>query len=196
MLDPSLYDGKDLLTRVAAGDESAFKILFDLYKERFYAVALKMTRSDEVAEDIVQDVFMNIWNKRAGNLVNIENPSSYFFTAVYRRVYHHYRKIALEKKLLSIAPPANEWVNTTEEMVLAHESSELISAAIDKLPPKQQLVYKLCKQEGRSREDVAHQLHISPNTVKNHLADALKFIRTSFRNSSYSFLLLFWFLKK
>lgn len=195
MPDYSLYDEKALLMEIAAGDERAFKKLFDLYKKRFYSVALKMTQSDDIAEDIVQDVFMNIWNKRE-SLVNVDNPSSYFFTAVYRRVYHHYRKIALEKKLLSVAPLPKESVNTTEEMVLAHESGELISQAIHKLPPQQQLVFKLCKQEGKSREDVARQLHISPNTVKNHLADALKYIRTFLLNSTYTLLILFWFSKK
>ena len=184
MPDCSLYDEKDLLAEIATGDERAFRKLFDLYKERFYSVALKMTRSDEVAEDIVQDVFMAIWNKRAG-LVNVDNPSSYFFTAVYRRVYHHYRKVALERKLLQVIPPVKESVNTTDEMVLAHESSELISQSIAKLPPQQQLVFKLSKQEGLSREDVAQQLHISPNTVKNHLADALKFIRAFFETLTY-----------
>jgi RNA polymerase sigma-70 factor (ECF subfamily) len=191
----SLYDEKALLAEIAAGDERAFKNLFDLYKERFYAVVLKMTWSDEVAEDIVQDVFMNIWNKRE-RLVDIDNPSSYFFTAVYRRIYHHYRKIAQEKKLLQVAPPVKESVNTTEDMVLAHESDELISQAISKLPPQQQLVFKLTKQEGLSRDYVARELHISPNTVKNHLADALKFIRTFLRNSNPAFLIILWLFKE
>lgn len=181
MPDYSLYDEKSLLVEIAAGNEQAFRKLFDLYKERFYAVVLKMTRSDEVAEDIVQDVFMAIWKKRE-SLADVDNPSSYFFTAVYRRVYHHYRKAALEKKLLQAAQPTGESVNTTDEMVLARESDQLISRAVAKLPPQQQLVFKLTKQEGLSREDVAQQLHISPNTVKNHLADALKFIRTFLSN--------------
>ena len=195
MADCSRYDEKALLLEIAAGDERAFRKLFDLYKERFYAVVLKMTRSDEVAEDIVQDVFMNIWSKRE-SLVDVDNPASYFFTAVYRRVYHHYRKVALEKKLFQVVPPKEESVNTTEEMVLAHESKNLISEAISKLPPQQQLVFKLSKQEGLSREDVAHQLHISPNTVKNHLTDAIKFIRVFLNNSTLTFLIIFWFLKK
>ena len=196
MPDYSLYDDeKALLLEVAKGDEQAFRKLFDLYKERFYAVVLKMTRSDEVAQDIVQDVFMNIWSKRE-SLGDVLNPSSYFFTAVYRRVYHHYRKIALEKKLLQAMPDIKESANTTDEMVLAHESSELISQAIAKLPPQQQLIFKLLRQEGLSREDVAQQLKISPNTVKNHLADALKFIRTFLGNPTFTFLILFWFLKK
>ncbi|HEY5371951.1 MAG TPA: RNA polymerase sigma-70 factor [Hanamia sp.] len=195
MLDCSRYDEKVLLAEIAIGDERAFRKLFDLYKERFYAVALKMTNSDEVAEDIVQDIFMNLWNKRK-SLVNIDNPSSYFFTAVYRRVYHHYRKIALEKKLLQVSPPAKEAVNTTDEMVLAHESENLIYKALEKLPPQQQLVFKLSKLEGLSREDVASQLQISPNTVKNHLATAIKFIRVYLRNSTFTFVILFGFFKK
>jgi RNA polymerase sigma-70 factor (ECF subfamily) len=193
--DYSLYDEKALLVKIAEGDEPAFRRLFDLYKERFYAVVLKMTRSEEVAEDIVQDVFMNIWSKRE-SLVNVDNPSSYFFTAVYRRVYHHYRKVALEKKLLQVVPPIKEWVNSTEEMVLAHESKNLITEAVEKLSPRQRLVFKLSKQEGLSREDVARQLHISPNTVRNQLADAIKFIHTFLRDSAFIFLILFWFFKK
>ena len=195
MPDYSQYDEKALLAEIAAGDERTFNKLFNLYKERFYAVALKMTRSDEVAEDIVQDVFMNIWSKRE-SLVDVDNPTSYFFTAVYRRVYHYYRKIALEKKLFQAGPPKEESVNTTEEMVLAHESKNLISEAIAQLPPQQQLVFKLSKQEGFSREDVAHQLHISPNTVKNHLSDATKFIRVFLHNSTLTFLIIFRFLQK
>ena len=189
------YNEKELLQEIAIGNERAFRTLFHIYKERFYSVALKMTRSDEEAKDIVQDVFMNIWTKRE-SLVHINNPSSYFFTAVYRRVYHHYRKVALERKLSQIIPSEKNSINTTDEMILAHESSELISQAIDKLPPRQQLVFKLSKHEGLSREDIASQLHISPNTVKNHLTDALKFIHTFLRNSALAFSILFWFFKE
>ena len=195
MPDCPRYDEKALLVEIAAGDEAAFRKLFSLYKERFYSVVFKMTRSDEVAEDIVQDVFMNIWRKRE-ILVDIDNPSSYFFTAVYRRVYHHYRKVALEKKLLQVMPPTKESVNTTEEMVMAHESKNLISLAIAKLPPQQQLVFKLSKQEGLSREDVATQLHISPNTVKNQLSSAIKFIRAFLGKSTFTSMVILWFFKK
>jgi RNA polymerase sigma-70 factor (family 1) len=192
--DDSSYDEKKLLARIAAGDEKAFRKLFDLFKVRFYAVALKMTRSDEVAQDIVQDVFMNIWSKREV-LPDVDNLSSYLFTAVYRRIYRHFRKIALERKLLQTLA-VNEYVNTNDEMVLARESRDLISQAIAKLPPQQQLVFKLVKQEGLSRADIAQQLQISPNTVKNHLTDALKFIRAFLHNSTLAFVILFWLLEK
>ena len=193
--DCSSYDEKALLIEIAAGDDRAFEKLYDLYKERFYSLALKMTGSDEVAQDIVQDVFLSIWNRREC-LAEVDHPSSYFFTVVYRRIYQHYRLIALEKKLSQVVPFVNKPVNTTDEMVLARESDDLISRAVAKLPPRQRLVFKLTKQEGLSREDVARRLHVSPHTVKNQLADALKFIRAFLRNANFTFLIIFWLFKK
>ncbi len=195
MPDCSQYDDKSLLLEIAAGDERAFRKLFELYKERFYSVALKMTRSNEVAEDIVQDVFMYIWSKRE-NIIAIENPSSYFFTCVYRKVYQYYRKIALEKKLLENISSQNEFINTTDKRVLDRENKHLISQAVAKLPPKQQLVFKLSKWEELSREEIARQLQISPHTVKNHLTDAIKFIRTFLRDSTLTLLVIYSFFKK
>jgi len=189
------YDEKVLLSEIAAGSELAFRKLFDLYKERFYAVVFKMTNSHEVTQDIVQDVFMNIWAKRE-SLADVDNPSSYFFTAVYRRVYRYYRKIALEKRILLQQAPDGESANSTEEMILAHESNKRISEAVAKLPMQQQLVFMLSRQEEFSREDVARQLHISPNTVKNHLAKAITFLRSFLRDSALIFLLSSWFFKK
>jgi len=104
--------------------------------------------------------------------------------------------MALEKKLLQGVPSNKESVNTTEEMIWAHESENLVSQAIAKLPPQQQMVFKLSKQEGLSREDIACQLHISPNTVKNHLSNAIKFIQIFLRNSALTFLMIYWLLKK
>ena len=170
----SQYDERELLAEIASGNEKAFRKLFDSYKERFYAVAFKMTRSDEAAEDIVQDVFMNIWKNRE-HLLKVDHPSSYFFTAVYRKVYHHYRRLASERKFLQSASAVKETENTTDEMVLAHEYKEWVSQAITRLPPQQQLVFRLSKEEGMNREDIARQLEISPNTVKNHLSNALVF---------------------
>lgn len=195
MSDYSQYDEKSLLREIALGKEQAFRELFDRYKERFYATVLKMTGSDDVTKDIVQDVFLKIWVNRE-SLRNIENSPAYFFTVVYRRIYQHYRKVALDRKCLRVASPVKESVNTTEEMLLARESRSLIAKAVAKLPPQQQLIFKLSKLEGMSREDVARQLNISPNTVRNHLADAVKTIRVFLQSSGLIFFVMFWVLKK
>lgn len=191
MQRPPIYDEKELLTLISRGEGSAFRTLYELYKERFYALALKMTQSDDVAKDIVQEIFLNIWKKRE-SLADVDNPSSYLFTAVYRRVYQHYRKLAIERKYQQSVQNLESVENTTEEMVLTHENSNLLSMAVSQLPPQQQMVFRLSKEEGYSREDVARYLNISPNTVKNHLAKALKFVHTYLKSFATIFLFMFW----
>jgi RNA polymerase sigma-70 factor (ECF subfamily) len=173
----ALYDQKQLFIQLAAGDEAAFRALFDLYRSRFYAVALKMTRSEYIAEEIVQEVFVLLWAKRT-QLTTIEKPSTYLFTIVYNSIYAHFKKIALEKKAHQALSEQLTDLESPLEIILQNkENEQLLQRAIEQLPPQQQLVYKLSKQEGLSREEIAERLQISPNTVKNHLQEAIKFLR-------------------
>lgn len=183
------YSEKELLLRIAESDEKAFRVFFDRYKDRFYAVGLKMTRSDEVAQEMVQDIFLKIWQNRT-SLSEIDRPETYFFTVLYRQVYRHYKKLALDSKLLTFLAESPHFQNVTDETVLAHESKRLIDEAIRKLPRQQQIVFRLSRQDGLSREQIAEQLHISPNTVRNHLADAIRFIRSYFNQASLIYALL------
>ena len=171
------------------GDEKSFLILFDLYKDRFYAVAYKMTRTAETAREMVQEVFLKIWKNRE-TLPSISNPESYFFTMLYRQVYRHYKKLALERKLLSLIAESPAFRDITDETLLARESERLINEAVARLPRQQQLVFRLSKQDGMSREQVAEILQISPNTVKNHMAEAMKYIRTYLKHAAMLYLLL------
>jgi len=189
-----IYDEKALLSSIAAGDEKAFRIFFDLYKERFYSVVLKMTHSDFAAEEIVQEVFVGIWKNRSA-LTNIDNPSTYFFTAVYRKVYSYSKKLALDRKLMQVMAEADQFKNITDETILGRERERLINEAIVKLPPQMQLVFRLSKQEGLSREQIAEKLKISPHTVRNHLLDAMNSIRSSLGNTALSAFYLFSLFK-
>lgn len=173
----SRYDDKTLFALISRGDEVAFRELYQRYKERVYGVSLKMTHSGEIASDIVQDVFLSIWKNRE-RLLLVDNPSSYLFTATYRNVYQHFRKVALERKIHIIAEKKVQTGNITEDTVIEHESRNLLSVAISQLPPQQKMVFKLSREEGYSREEVAEYLNISPNTVRNHLAKAVKFVQT------------------
>lgn len=185
------YNLKHLLHRVAQDDEDAFKVIFDAYKERFYAVALKMTRSHAIAEEIVQETFIKIWQKRF-SLGDIENADAYFFTAIYRRIYNYYKKLALEQKLLDHIATLPASKNITDETVLAWESERFINDAIKSLPAQQQLVFRLSKQDGLSREQIAEKLQISPNTVRNHLAAAIQSIKAHLNGAAITWSLLLW----
>lgn len=187
------YNITELLGQVAEGNEKAFHILFDEYKDRFYSVVLKMTRSDDIAQEMVQDLFLKIWKNRA-SLVDITNPDSYFFTVLYRQVFSHYKKLALERKLLRLIAESPAFQNITDETLLARESERLINEAIARLPQQQQLVFRLSKQDGLTRDQVAEKLKISSNTVRNHMADAIKSIRLYLKHAALINLFIFFFL--
>jgi len=189
-----IFQEKELLQRIAQGDEKAFRTIFDQYKDQFYAAALKMTRSTDVAEEIVQEVFVALWMQRSA-LAVVEYPSSYLFTIVYNNINKHFKKLALEKRIRqSVSERAPDSECITENELIEKENRQLLTHIIQQLPPQQQLVYELSKQEGLSRDEIADRLHISPNTVKNHLLKALKYIRLHFTEAL--FLLLYFLFNK
>lgn len=165
------------LKELANNDENAFRLIFDHYKLPFYATAFKMTHSAEIAEDIVQEVFVTIWVKR--NLIaSSKKPQAYLFTILHNCIYYHFRKIAKERKLkLRLEQEGDISENNIESRLLEQENRAILDNAINQLPPKQKLIYKLAKQEGLSREEISQRLNISPNTVRNHLSAAVEYLR-------------------
>jgi RNA polymerase sigma factor (sigma-70 family) len=149
-----------------------------------------MTGSKPVAEEIVQDIFLHVWLNRTG-LTKIENPDNYFFTVVHRKVYKYFKKMSIEHNVRKMLSESSLVDNTTDEMVLSRESKRLVDEAVAKLPPQQQLVFRRSKQDGLSREQIAEELHLSPHTVRNHLADAIRSIRAYISHATLLYLLLF-----
>lgn len=186
-----LYTTADLLERIANGDEGAFRLLFDQYSARFYALARRMSNSPDVADEMVQEIFLKIWVNRA-TLPSINNPESYFFTILYRQLFKHFKKLALERKLLRLIAESPSFQEITDETILLQESERLVNEAVAKLPTQQQLVFRLSKQDGLSREQIAAELKISPNTVRNHLADAMKSIRIYLQRAAIVYFLFYF----
>lgn len=183
-------DNRYLLSEIAEGHEPAFEKLFYLYKDRFFATALKMTRSGLIAEEIVQEIFMDIWHKRE-LLDRVENADAYLFSLVYHKIYRFYKQLSREKLSQQNAiSEADNFEYTTDNMIFAAENARLINNAIEKLPQKQQLIFRLSRLQGYSREEIAYKLNISPNTVRNHLTEALKSMKKHLDNSLPLFLLV------
>jgi len=183
MLQQLPNDNKALFLQIAEGDKSAYRAIFDTYKASFYSAAFKMTRSAYLAEEIVQEVFILLWTKRV-QVATADKPSAYLLTILYNCIYGHFKKIAAEKnmKQLLLQNSSGPEEQSMEVILQAKENEQLLKAIIEQLPPQQQLVYKLSKQEGMSRIEIAGHLHISPNSVRNHLHDAVKSIRLYFKD--------------
>lgn len=173
-----LKNEKELLAKIALGDQRAFTELFDAYYTVLGAYVLKLTKSLDVSEEIVQDTFVTIWLKRA-DLTQIHNFSNYLFILCRNRTMDFLRKqgkerlakAELESRLLKEF--AEEDLENPSEMYRA-----LIDKAVDKLPAQAQRVYILSRYERLKHEEIAAQLGISPETVKKHIQYAVSFIKS------------------
>ena len=180
MQDRSLH--KEWFRQIAGGDETAFRNLFDTYWEHLYSVALMLTKSEALAEDIVQEIFLKIWNKRT-ELPEVEKPDSYLFIIARNHIYNVLKQQQREEQY---SKHIFDWFEgakqNPESELLFKESAELLSKAVANLSTQQRAVYKLAREQGLSYHEVAAQLNISTNTVKNHLSIALKYIREYLRH--------------
>lgn len=172
-----MYNEEEIIALVIQGDEAAFAILFEHYRDKVYSIAYKLTHSTTVAEDVVEDVFLKIWLKR-NNLETIQNFGAYLFTITRNDVYK-ILKITAKNYKVSEFTDLNQLTakNDTEDYLMDKEYCSLLQKAIDRLPDQQKQVYHLIKERDMKREAVADILQIQPETVKFHLAQAMKNIR-------------------
>ncbi|MEO6290979.1 MAG: sigma-70 family RNA polymerase sigma factor [Ginsengibacter sp.] len=174
MSDLTLHNENQLLGLIATGDEIAFAQIFEYYRDRIYSVAFKLTKSNVIAEEIVQDVFLKIWKKRA-DLIEIQNFSAYLFVVTRNHVYKILKRIA-SNYTTSLLTDEDIPAPTTD-LIIEKEYKLVLQQAISRLPGQQKLVYYLVKDQGLKRTEVAEQLRIQPETVKFYLAEAMKNIR-------------------
>ena len=176
----------------------SFNCLFDSYKNRVYGYVLAIAHSPYAAEEITQEIFIKIWLCR-DLLDEVENLDGYIFTIARNRTLNYLRKAAYDTRLLrelqelarpELTRPQN---NNVEERALVMEYDQLLRDALSELSPQRRLVFQLSRDGGMNHEEIAAQLHLSRNTVKNHMVEALRFIR-SYLGQHGSVLVLIFFL--
>lgn len=184
------YDEKELLVQLKQDSESAFEELYKLYSARLFGNLLKLVKSEIDAQEILQDVFIKIWDNRQ-QIDTDKSFRSYLFKIAENKVYDLFRKISRDKKreeaLLSIA--TSEYVHI-EETILNKESTALLNKAIESLPPQRQQIFRLCKLEGKSYKEVSETLGISVSTISDHIVKATKSIRSYFEENEHTLLTL------
>ncbi|OEK08954.1 RNA polymerase sigma-70 factor [Flavivirga aquatica] len=180
---------KDAINFLRKGDKTAFKYLFELFYERLVAYIITYTNDKMLAEDIVQQVFVNLWNGRA-KLNDIKNPKGYLYSMVYN-LFIDSRKH--EKK-------ANKLLDTIYENALRERIKEdnriidlrikKMNVAIETLPPKCKKILKMNKMQGYKYKEIAQILGISIKTVENQMGLAYKKIRKAFDKNPLILLLI------
>jgi RNA polymerase sigma-70 factor (family 1) len=183
-------DCRAFFEAIAVEDEMAFERFFERYRVRVYALAYKWTKSAFAAEEITQDVFISVWTGRK-NLAAVKAPETYFYTIIYNKINRHLRKEANKARILRLSLwAANKSSNETEETVYANDGERFINKALEHLSPRKRLIYQLSRKEGKSNDEIAATLRLSPHTVKSHLMYVLKFIRNYMKDNILSILWL------
>ena len=168
---------KDLVKLLTEGDEVAFEKLYRLYGERLLAYLIKLLKLEDIACEVLQEVFIKVWHNRQHIDVK-QSFRPYLFRIAENCAYDFFRKVARDKKLQEeLIRNACKDYSPVEEDLLTKEKSYLLQEAIDALPPKRREVFQLVKIEQRSYEEVSHMLHVSVSTVNDHIVKATKSIR-------------------
>ncbi len=171
----------EVIKRLQDGDKKAFDRIYWQYSHKIYLNALKLTKDGNIAEDIVQEVFITLWEKR----LSID-PSRPLLNWIFVISYH--RSIDCLKRSLKTAlafdgvfPDIHP--SDPDELSPREKQWMLIESAIKNLSPQKRKVFELCKLEGKTYVDAAKQLQISKHTVKEYLSAAMKnvkeFVQTS-----------------
>ena len=183
----TLVDERELLAEIAGGDKRSFEYLFKLHHKSMFSFSKRVTRSEELAKEVVQDIFLRIWLNRE-KLVEIENLGAYLNTLVRNECFKTLRKLNQEFKSNEVYKTRHsESDYSTEREIDYRETESILNSAIATLSPQQKAVYVLCHQEGLKYEEAASQLGLSAQTVHSYMKDALRKIRSHFKSHAIEY---------
>lgn len=176
-MHPERDDDALLLRRLAAGDEEAFNRLFERHRGKLYDYLVKVTRSAEISEEIVTDVFVKLWIGKE-LVTEIRQLDAFLHTVAYHKALDFLRAVSRKRRLYktycdSFQPEPEK---PADELLIDAESLQLFKRAVETLPPKRKLIYTMSREKGLTHEEIARALNLSPNTVKNSIVTATRVI--------------------
>ena len=165
----------EALWKMMHNDETiAFEEIYMRYSKRMYAYAIQVLRNQEVCEDIVQDVFVDFWSKR--KTTHINNIKSYLFQAVKFQIFKYMRDQRITDEDLTRLNIIDVSMDVSQHVELS-ELEELIRGQVNRLSPKCQQVFVMSRYDFKSNKEIAVELGVTEQAVKNQISKALKFIR-------------------
>lgn len=176
-MERGLHDDRELFQQIASDDERAFQQIFERFRSALLSYLVMFTKSSDEAKELTQEIFLKLWLNRE-HLSGVESPQHYIFTMARNKAVDYLRRAALDSRMRrNLWESIKEHRSVTEEQVFANEKSRLVDEAIYKLSLQKQIVFRLSRVEGLTHDQIAVQLNISKNTVKNHIVASVKFIK-------------------
>ncbi|RWU08160.1 RNA polymerase sigma factor [Pedobacter chitinilyticus] len=173
----AVANDSELLVALKQGDHRAFHQIYDLYKIELGLRILRMVRSSELAEELLQDLFLRLWNSR--DRINIETSlRAYLYQVAKNMVIDLMRRATREQQIYSqIIAASTELYEHVEQALFQKENHAMLQRAIDQLPPQRRKIFVHCKLEGMSYKEVAELYQVSTTTVNDHIQKSMHTIR-------------------
>jgi len=179
-----------LVIRIRNDSKDAFKLLYDRYSKKLYYFSLRYLGDNEEAEELVQSVFINIWEHR-GSLDETMSVKSYIYRSAVNYIYNYLKKEAIRAKFIETELQTGEFQsNQTYDQIFFHDLEKSINSIIETLPLQQQKIFRLSRFEGLSHEKIAENLDLSVRTVENQVYRALKIIKSKLKGDMFLLFLL------
>ncbi|MCE4563344.1 RNA polymerase sigma-70 factor [Maribellus sp. CM-23] len=185
---------QELVLLIKRADKKAFQKLFEKYALRIYHFSFSYLKNENDAEELVQNVFLKIWDKREF-IDTSQNIKAFIFKIAVNTIYDFIRHKNIEHAFQDYARLNYKTSdNFTWHSVIFEEMQGTLNNLVARLPDQQQTIFRLSKQEGLTNDEIAEKLNLSKRTVENHLYRALSFLKKHFKDESFLALLFFYLI--
>lgn len=179
-----------LLQSLATGNAAAYRLLFERHWDAIYSSALLLTKSPDLSEDITQDVFAMVWEKRA-QLPGVDNLQAFLFVSARNKIYSRLRKLSSQDHYEQYL---HQYFQETrhqsgEAAIYSRDLEQQLQRAVQQLPPQQQRAFRLSRFEGLDHEQIAHIMGVSRVTIKSYVVQALATLRKALSHYTLPLLL-------
>jgi len=182
-----------LVKSLRKGDIFAFNELFYKYSQKVHNFSKQHLKNEEDVKDLVQEIFCKIWDIRE-KIDEKKSFNAFLFTISLNTIRDYFRKQVKNRKLIDKwLEEAESYSESTLESIELASLEKIVGTAVEQLPPKRQMVFKLSRLEGLSNDEIAKRLKIEKKTVENHLNLALRHLR-SLLQEDHSFLVILFFV--
>lgn len=161
-----------LLTQLRDGNSKAFEAIYHRYANNLLYKLMKMVKDQDLAEELLQDLFVKVWERR-NQIDPAKAFKAFLFQIARNMVVDHYRKSA--RRLIMethLQHTTTELHSNIDDKIATAETKDLLDQVLEQLPPQRRQAFQLCKIDGLTYDQAAEVMKISPHTVRNHLAQA------------------------
>lgn len=179
----------ELVEKLQGGDSRAFDLIYEKYSVKLYLFGLKYLKSKEDAEELVQTVFLKIWENRK-TLNRDLSLKTYLFTITYNDICKIFRKRMYLQKFIESSEGITYFSSETEERIDYKSSLDRVLQIINKLPEKQKTIFLKSRGEGKSTREIAEEVGLSAGTIDNYISGSIKFIKARMNREELSVIII------